>query len=63
MLICNKNLFLNEFAISDRCGESVLYVGKDSEASGCAKISEAQANINFDYENGKKVKIKSITFQ
>ena len=59
----NKNLFLNEFAISDKCGESVLYVGKDSEASGCAKISEAQANINFDYENGKKIKIKSITFQ
>lgn len=59
----NKNLFLNEFAISDKCGESVLYLGEDSETSGCAKISEAQANINFDYENGKKVKIKSITFQ
>jgi hypothetical protein len=59
----NKNLFLNEFAISDKCGESVLYVGKDSETSGCAKISEAQANINFDYENGKKAKIKTITFK
>jgi len=59
----NKNLFLNEFAISDKCGESFLHIGKDSEASGCAKISEAEANINFDYQNGKKIKINSITFQ
>jgi autotransporter strand-loop-strand O-heptosyltransferase len=59
----NKNLFLNEFAISDKCGESILYLGKDSDTSGSGKISEAQANIYFDYENGKKVKIKSITFK
>ena len=56
-------MFLNEFAISDKCGESVLYLGKNSDTSGCGKISEAQANIYFDYENGKKIKIKSITFK
>ncbi len=57
------NLFLNEFAISDKTGETILSLGHDSDASGCAKISEAKANVNFDYENGKKVKTNTITFK
>lgn len=57
------NLFLNEFAISDKSGETILSLGHDSDTSGYAKISEAKVNVNFDYENGKKVKINTITFK
>lgn len=59
----NKNFILNEYAISDKNGETFLQIDQNSITSGCSKILDSKANAQNHYDNSTNISVKTITFQ
>jgi FkbM family methyltransferase len=59
----NKNVVLNQFAISDRDGETFLQIDCNSITSGCSKILESKANGADHYKNATLLSVKTISFK
>jgi autotransporter strand-loop-strand O-heptosyltransferase len=59
----NKNIYLNEYAISNKNGSSSLHLLDQQMASGSGKIYEADANQNCNYSDGDVLNINTITFK
>ena len=59
----NSNLKINQYAIADRNGKTLLQIGTDSEKTGGGKIVEAQANSPDYYADGKTIEVDTITFK
>jgi FkbM family methyltransferase len=59
----NSNLKVNQYAIADKNGKTLLQIGTDSEKTGGGKIVEAKANSPDYYADGKALEVETITFK
>lgn len=59
----NKNLILNQYAISNKDGETFLQIDQNSITSGCSKTLESKANNKDHYNNATILPVKTITFK
>jgi FkbM family methyltransferase len=59
----HSNLIVNQYAISDTNGKTLLQIGRNSEKTGGGKIVEANANAPDYYADGKTIEVETITFK
>ena len=59
----HSKLTLNQCAISDNNGKTLLQIGRNSEKTGGGKILKAQANSPDYYADGKTIEVETITFK
>jgi len=59
----HANLQVNQYAIADKNGKTLLQIGTDSEKTGGGKIVEAKANSPDYYADGKTIEVDTITFK